>query len=92
MDLTLSTGLNFWLKIEERNDKITNIHKGKYSQSEELKSKIKKIALIIGKTILEDKKEGNFIPIYPKTEEDKDNVIKDMVAQINEIFTLLLHQ
>ena len=42
--------------------------------------------------VVEDKKEGNFIPIYPKTEEDKDNVIKDMVAQINEIFTLLLHQ
>ena len=79
------------MKIEERNDKITNIHKGKYSQSEELKSKIKKIALKIGKTTLENKK-GDFIPIYPKTEEDKDNVIKDMVAQINEIFTLLLHQ
>jgi len=100
---TISFGLNFeywakeadtpfFLKIEERNDKITNIHKGKYSQPEELKSKIKKLTLIIGKTILEDKKEGNFIPIYPKTEEDKDNVIKDMVAQINEIFTLLLHQ
>ena len=100
---TISFGLNFeywakeadtpfFLKIEERDDKITNIDKGKYSQPEELKSKIKKITLIIGKTILEDKKEGNFIPIYPKTEEDRDNVIKDMVAQINEIFTLLLHQ
>lgn len=95
---TISFGLNFeywakeadtpfWLKIEQRKE-----NSKKYIQSEELKSKIKKIALIIGKTILEDKKEGNFIPIYPKTEEDKDNVIKDMVVQINEIFTLLLHQ
>jgi hypothetical protein len=67
----------FWLRISETPS---------WTQSQELKFKLKSISSKISKPIFENDLNDLFFSIYPLKFEDKNNVIKNMVEQIDEIF------
>lgn len=67
----------FWLKISEAPN---------FKQNFELRFKLKNVSAKISKPIFENDSNDLFFPIYPTKYEDKNNVVKNMVEQIDEIF------
>jgi hypothetical protein len=70
----------FWLRISEAPS---------WKQNQELKFKLKSISSRISKPIFESDSNDLFFSIYPLKFEDKNSVIKNMVKQIDEIFSEL---
>ncbi len=70
----------FWIRISEED---------KWIQNSELKLKLKSVSFKILKQTFEVENSDLYFPIYPAKYEDKNNVVKNMVQQINEIFDQL---
>jgi hypothetical protein len=87
----ISFGLNFgyWAKFADTPFWLRISEWPSFKQNFELKNKIKNISSIISKPIFESDSNELFFPIYPIKYNDKCNVIKNIIGQIDEIFNEL---
>jgi hypothetical protein len=87
----ISFGLNFgyWAKFADTPFWLRVSEWPSFKQEFELKNKLKSISSMISKPIFESDSNDLFFPIYPTKYNDKSNVIKNMIEQIDVIFNEL---